>query len=118
MFSKISSAKKLRIVNYKYVYVGVLQNIFSVTASIRKQHSMKWCWAVCIQMVLKGSNIGHAYVLIGMYYETVYNNNREATCKPLSVLLFYPWPSNNCINNISWNVNANCLNVTYKVWVN
>lgn len=194
MFSPISSAQKLGTVKDKYIYIGVPQNEFSSIASYGKQHSMNWCWAACIQMVLnynsipvlqeqivkrtlgklvdkpadphimfkalnnwevdkygnkvlvssnfystdtkeittflaskkplivglrqQGSNIGHAYVLIGMFYETVFKNNGEASYKPHSVLLVDPWPGNNNIKDISWSDFANSLNVSYKVWVN
>lgn len=194
MFSQISSAQKLGTVKDKYIYVGVPQNEFSAIASFGKQHSMNWCWAACIQMILnynsipvlqeqivkrtlgklvdkpadphimfkalnnwevdvygnkvlvssnfystdtkeittflatkkplivglrqQGSNIGHAYVLIGMFYETVFKNNGETSYKPHSVLLVDPWPGNNSIKDISWSDFANSLNVSYKVWVN
>lgn len=66
----------------------------------------------------QGTNIGHAYVLIGMFYETVFKTNGEVSYKPHSVLLVDPWPGNNSIKDISWSDFADRLNVSYKVWVN
>lgn len=192
--AQITIAQKLGAVKDKYVYVGISENEFSSIASFGKQHSMNWCWAACIQMILnynaipvlqeqivkrtlgklvdkpadpnimfralngwevdvygnkvlvssnfystdtkeittflatkkplivglrqQGTNIGHAYVLIGMFYETVFKNNGEVSYKPHSVLLVDPWPGNNSIKDISWSDFADRLNVSYKVWVN
>jgi hypothetical protein len=66
----------------------------------------------------QGTNIGHAYVLIGMFYETYLKSNGDITYKPHSVLLVDPWPGSNSIKDISWLDFANRLNVSYKVWVN
>lgn len=192
--AQITIAQKLGAVKNKYVYVGISENEFSSIASFGKQHSMNWCWAACIQMILnynaipvlqeqivkrtlgklvdkpadpnimfralngwevdvygnkvlvssnfystdtkeittflatkkplivglrqQGTNIGHAYVLIGMFYETVFKNNGDVSYKPHSVLLVDPWPGNNSIKDISWGDFADRLNVSYKVWVN
>jgi hypothetical protein len=66
----------------------------------------------------QGANIGHAYVLIGMFYETVFKTNGDVSYKPHSVLLVDPWPGNNGIKDISWSDFTDRLNVSYKVWVN
>lgn len=192
--AQITIAQKLGAVKDKYVYVGISENEFSSIASFGKQHSMNWCWAACIQMILnynaipvlqeqivkrtlgklvdrpadpnimfralngwevdvygnkvlvssnfystdtkeittflatkkplivglrqQGTNIGHAYVLIGMFYETVFKNNGDVSYKPHSVLLVDPWPGNNSIKDISWSDFTDRLNVSYKVWVN
>lgn len=194
LIAQITIAQKLGAVKEKYVYVGISENEFSSIASFGKQHSMNWCWAACIQMILnynaipvlqeqivkrtlgklvdkpadpsimfralngwevdvygnkvlvssnfystdtkeittflatkkplivglrqQGTNIGHAYVLIGMFYETVFKNSGEVSYKPHSVLLVDPWPGNNSIKDISWSDFADRLNVSYKVWVN
>lgn len=192
--AQITIAQKLGAVKDKYVYVGISENEFSSIASFGKQHSMNWCWAACIQMILnynaipvlqeqivkrtlgklvdkpadpnimfralngwevdvygnkvlvssnfystdtkeittflatkkplivglrqQGTNIGHAYVLIGMFYETVFKTNGDVSYKPHSVLLVDPWPGNNSIKDISWSDFTDRLNVSYKVWVN
>lgn len=191
--TEIVSAQTLGAIKDKYVYVGISSNEFSAIASFGKQHSMNWCWAACIQMVLNynsipvlqeqivkrtlgklvdkpadpnimfkalngwevdiyGKNvlvksnfystdtkeitsflasnkplivglrqsgaIGHAYVLIGVFYETVYKNNGQISYKPHSVLLVDPWPGNNSFTDMSWSDFADRLNVSYKVWTN
>ncbi|OQA65104.1 MAG: hypothetical protein BWY38_02733 [Ignavibacteria bacterium ADurb.Bin266] len=192
--AQITIAQKLGAVKDKFVYVGISENEFSSIASFGKQHSMNWCWAACIQMILnynaipvlqeqivkrtlgklvdkpadpnimfralngwevdvygnkvlvssnfystdtkeittflakkkplivglrqQGTNIGHAYVLIGMFYETVFKTNGDVSYKPHSVLLVDPWPGNNSIKDISWSDFTDRLNVSYKVWVN
>jgi len=63
------------------------------------------------------TNIGHAYVLIGMHYEKFYGNEGE-TIVPHSVLLVDPWPGNTNVLDMSWSDFTERLIVTYKVWVN
>lgn len=194
LIAQVTFSQKLGAVKDKYIYVGIPESEFSSIASFGKQHSMNWCWAACIQMVLnyhsipvlqelvvkrtlgklvdkpadpsimfkalngwevdvfgnkvlvssnfystdtkeittflatkkplivglrqQGTSIGHAYVLIGMFYETIMKNNGDISYKPHSVLLVDPWPGNNSIKDISWSDFANRLNVSYKVWVN
>ena len=194
LFIQYITAQKLGTVRDKYVYVGIPQSEFSEFASFGKQHSMNWCWAACIQMILNynaipvlqeqivkrtlgelidkpadpsmmfkalngwevdvygnnvlvssnfystdikeitvflgtkkplivgleqpGSNIGHAYVLIGMYYETTFKNNGETSYTPYSVMLVDPWPDNINIKEISWDEFVYRLNISFKVWVN
>jgi len=192
--SQFTFSQKLGAIKDKYVYVGIPQSEFSNIASYGKQHSMNWCWAACIQMILnyhsipvlqeqivkrtigklvdkladpnimfkalngwevniygnkvlvssnfystdtkelttflaskkplivglrqQGTNIGHAYVLIGMFYETFIDTKGDISYKPHSVLLVDPWPGNNSFKDISWSEFASRLNVSYKVWVN
>jgi len=161
--AQFTYSQKLGAVKDKYVYVGIPESEFSNIASFGKQHSMNWCWAACIQMILnyyaipvlqeqivkrtlgklvdkpadpsimfralngwevdvygnivlvssnfystdtkeittflatkkplivglrqQGTNISHAYVLIGMFYETVFKNSGELSYKPHSYYL-------------------------------
>lgn len=64
------------------------------------------------------SKIGHAYVLIGIFYETVFKNKGGVSYKPYSVLLVDPWPDNINIQEMSWSEFVYRLNISYKVWVN
>lgn len=66
----------------------------------------------------ENNHIGHAYVLIGIYYETILKNNGEKNYRPHSVILIDPWPGSNSINDMSWGEFVNRLSVSYKVWIN
>lgn len=194
LYCQISSAQKLGAVKDKYIYVGIPQNEFVEIAGFGKQHSMNWCWAACIQMILNyndipvlqeevvkrtlgklidkpadpnimfkalngwevdfygnnvlvssnfystninevtaflatkkplivglrqdNSRIGHAYVLLGIYYETILKKSGEVIYKPHSVILIDPWPGNSSVNDMSWSNFAERLVVSYKVWIN
>lgn len=63
------------------------------------------------------SRIGHAYVLIGMFYETVPDGQGDVTYVPHSVLLVDPWPSNESMVDLSWDEFVQRLMVSFKVWV-
>lgn len=65
-----------------------------------------------------GTNIGHAYVLIGMYYQTIKDNQGKTNYVPHSVLLIDPFPGNSNITDISWKDFAQRLTVSFKVWAN
>lgn len=194
LFVHIASAQRLGAIKDKYIYIGIPQKEFTEIAAYGKQHSMNWCWAACIQMILnynsipvlqeqivkrtlgklidqpadpalmfkalngwevdvygrkvlvssnfystdlneiteflntkkplivglqqENSQIGHAYVLIGIFYETILKNSGEKTYRPHSVILIDPWPDNNSINDMSWDEFVGRLSVSYKVWIN
>lgn len=61
--------------------------------------------------------VGHAYVLIGLFYEEV-KTNSGVKYKPHSVILIDPFPGNTSIKDMSWDDFADKLMVCYKVWVN
>lgn len=64
------------------------------------------------------SAIGHAYVLIGIFYEKIIKSDGSTIHKPHSVQLVDPWPDNESIIDISWSEFVEKLHVSYKVWVN
>ena len=66
----------------------------------------------------QGEKIGHAYVLIGMYYEVYSNSTGHKERRPHSVILADPWPGNPAINDMSWSEFKERLMVSYKVWIN
>jgi hypothetical protein len=66
----------------------------------------------------QGSKVGHAYVLIGIYYQISWNLKKEIEYIPHSVLLIDPWPGNENIIDICWSEFVERLNVSFKIWVN
>jgi hypothetical protein len=60
-------------------------------------------------------NVGHAYVLIGMYYRKNTDNPEE---KPYSLILVDPWPGNPSIVDMRWDEFTGRIISCYKVWVN
>ncbi len=71
-----------------------------------------------VGLTQSGTNIGHAYVLIGMYYQSVKDNKGETNYFPHSVLLIDPFPGNPNITDMSWSDFTSRLMVSYKVWTN
>lgn len=64
-----------------------------------------------------GSSIGHAYVLIGIFYDTFKNDQGGITYVPHSVMLVNPWPSSSTMKDMSWDDFVERLVVSFKVWV-
>ena len=65
-----------------------------------------------------GSRIGHAYVLIGMFYNTVPDGRGDINYAPHSVLLVNPWPGSESIVDIGWDEFVERFIISFKVWVN
>ncbi|MBK6539974.1 MAG: hypothetical protein IPG10_01540 [Flavobacteriales bacterium] len=64
-----------------------------------------------------GVGIGHAYVLIGMFYDTIPDGLGDVTYMPQSVLLINPWPKGESMVDLSWEEFMERLIVCFKVWV-
>lgn len=65
-----------------------------------------------------GGEIGHAYVLLGMFYAAEPDGRGAIAYEPHSVLLIDPWPSSDITRELSWAEFVDRLFISYKVWVN
>lgn len=71
-----------------------------------------------IGLAQPNTSIGHAYVLIGIYYIKSKSPLGDALYSPHSVILVDPWPDNESFIDMSWDEFTDRFIVSYKVWVN
>ncbi len=62
--------------------------------------------------------IGHAYVLIGMYYDIINYDSGVKKYNPYSVVLVDPWPGNPSTSEMNWSEFSKKVMVCYKIWIN
>lgn len=63
-------------------------------------------------------NMGHAYILFGIYHAQSSNSAGETIFVPHSVLLIDPWPGNPTLKDMSWEEFSSKVFVSYKIWCN
>lgn len=76
-------------------------------------------WPLIVGLSNPNSEIGHAYVLTGIFYSNRYDNfGNVIGVIPDKVVLRDPWPSNSSRQEMSWSEFQSRAFIGVKVWVN
>ena len=75
-------------------------------------------WPLIVGLRNKGSNIGHACVLTGIYYSIQYDESgRFIGYLPDKVVIRDPWPQNVSRQELSWSDFQSRVFMAIKIWV-